>query len=158
MYVIIRQFGGWNCKKYCNVSFTPLSKVWLQLYQLLWNSVLRNFSREFLRFTDRASQHNLRQWPTWYTLALFYNRFITILYMFRALYAHLQEVELYLCGIWYRHSQSVAVRCTDWERTISLAVWERTSSLSTCAPDGHWLRVTITDAASIQFSLLMMSI
>ena len=26
---------------------------------------------------------NLRQWPTWYTLALFYNTFIIILYMFR---------------------------------------------------------------------------
>ena len=32
------------------------------------------------------------------------------------------------------------------------------SSLSTCAPDGHLLRVTIPDAASIQFNLLMMSI
>jgi hypothetical protein len=31
-------------------------------------------------------------------------------------------------------------------------------SLSTCAPDGNLLRVTIPDAASIQFSLLMMSI
>jgi hypothetical protein len=30
------------------------------------------------------------------------------------------------------------------------------SSLSTCAPDGHLLRVTIPDAASIQFNLLMM--
>jgi len=26
-----------------------------------------------------------------------------ILYMFRALYAHHQEVELYWCSIWYRH-------------------------------------------------------
>jgi len=25
--------------------------------------------------------------------------------MFRALYAHHQEVELYWCSIWYRHSQ-----------------------------------------------------
>ena len=32
------------------------------------------------------------------------------------------------------------------------------SSLSTCAPDGHLLRVTIPDAASIQFNLLIMSI
>ena len=48
---------------------------------------------------------NLRQWPTWYTLALFYNTFILILYMFRALYAHHQEVELSWCSIWYRHSQ-----------------------------------------------------
>jgi len=27
-----------------------------------------------------------------------------ILYMFRALYAHHQEVELYWCSIWYGHS------------------------------------------------------
>ena len=32
------------------------------------------------------------------------------------------------------------------------------SSLSTCVPDGHLLRVTIPDAASIQINLLMMSI
>ena len=31
-------------------------------------------------------------------------------------------------------------------------------SLSTCAPDGHLLRVTTPDAASIQFNLLLMSI
>ena len=31
-------------------------------------------------------------------------------------------------------------------------------SLSTCALDGHLLRVTIPDAASIQFNLLMMNI
>ena len=30
--------------------------------------------------------------------------------------------------------------------------------LCTCAPDGHWPRVTIPDAASIHFNLLMMSI
>ena len=31
------------------------------------------------------------------------------------------------------------------------------SSLSTCAPDGHLLSVTIPDVASIQFILLKMS-
>jgi len=45
---------------------------------------------------------HLRQWPTWCTLALFYNTFIAFLYMFRALHAHHQEVELYWCSIWYR--------------------------------------------------------
>jgi len=45
-------------------------------------------------------------------LDLFYNTFIIILYMFRVSYAHHQEFELYWCRIWYRHSQSVAVRCT----------------------------------------------
>ena len=32
------------------------------------------------------------------------------------------------------------------------------SSLSTCIPDSHLLRVTIPDAASIQFNLLIVSI
>ena len=32
------------------------------------------------------------------------------------------------------------------------------SYVSTCAPDGHLLRVTIPDVASIKFNLLMMSI
>ena len=50
---------------------------------------------------------------------LFYNMFIIILYMFQALYAHHQEVELYWCSIWYRHSQSVAVRCTGRPLTES---------------------------------------
>ena len=33
----------------------------------------------------------------------------------------------------------------------------KNSSLSTCAPDGHLLTVTIPDAVLIQFDLLMMS-
>ena len=47
---------------------------------------------------------------------------------------------------------------------VTLSKWlsgaqvERELSLSTCAPDGHLLRITILDAASIQFNLLMMSI
>jgi len=36
------------------------------------------------------------------TLALFYNTFFIILYMFRALYVHHQEVESHWCSIWYR--------------------------------------------------------
>ena len=43
-----------------------------------------------------------RQRPTWCTIALFYNTSTTILYIFRALHAHHQEVELYWCSIWYR--------------------------------------------------------
>ena len=39
---------------------------------------------------------------------------------------------------------------------MQLLVSER--ELSTCAPDSHLLRVTIPDAASIKFNLLIMSI
>jgi len=35
---------------------------------------------------------------------LFYNKFIICLYIFRALYAHHQEVKIVLYSIWYRHS------------------------------------------------------
>ena len=44
---------------------------------------------------------------------------------------------------------------------VTLSKWlsgsQIESSLSTCAPESHLLRVTIPDAASIQFNLLMMS-
>jgi len=39
--------------------------------------------------------------------------------MFRTLYAHHQEVELYWYSIWYRHSHSVAIRCTGRPLTES---------------------------------------
>jgi len=35
---------------------------------------------------------------------LFYKKFILCLYMFRALYAHHQEVEIVLYSIWYYHT------------------------------------------------------
>ena len=56
----------------------------------------------FLCFVDRAYWYKLRQWPTWCTLASFYNTSTTILYMFRALHAHHQEAELYWYSICYR--------------------------------------------------------
>ena len=54
------------------------------------------------------------------------------------------------------------LNCTDAASgIITLSQWpsdaQVESSLSTCAPDGHLLRVTIPDAASIKFNLLMMS-
>ena len=52
---------------------------------------------------------------------LFYNTFIIFLYMFRALCAHHQEVEIVLYSILYRHTLSVAVRCTGWDRTAVLS-------------------------------------
>jgi len=40
---------------------------------------------------------------------LFYNRFISCLYMFRVPCAHHQEVKIVLCSIWYHHTY----RCDD---------------------------------------------
>ena len=47
---------------------------------------------------------------------IIYSYNITFLYMFRAINAHLQEVTLYTCSIWYRHSLRAVVvpgRYTD---------------------------------------------
>ena len=43
---------------------------------------------------------------------LFYSKFISCLYMFRALYAYHQEVKIVLYSIWYHHTLKVAVPCT----------------------------------------------
>ena len=116
---IQREFWGTNCS----------GGLWNYLYSHGFEFfpprerkilITQNFER-FLCFVDRASWYNLRQWATWYTLDLFYNTFIIILYVFRALYAHHQEVELYWCSIWYRYSQQVAFRCTGWEKTAVLS-------------------------------------
>jgi len=56
------------------------------------------------------------------------------------------------------------LNCTDAaSRIVTLSKWlsglqveRELRSLSTPAPDSHLLRVTIPDAASIQFNLLMM--
>ena len=105
--------------------------------QITTNKMQRLFIYLFIYFYRRSAcfRRNLRQWPTWCTLALFYNTFIAFLYVFRALYAHHQEVDLYWCSIWYR-PLSVVVRCTGRPLT------ER----------------TVPDAASIQFNTLTMSI
>ena len=42
------------------------------------------FHVRFWRFADRASWYNFSEWPTLRTILLFYNTFITVLYMFRA--------------------------------------------------------------------------
>jgi len=52
--------------------------------------------------------------------------------------------------------KSFTTRRKDGRKDI-LVSEGKTSSLSTCAPDSHLLRVTIPDAASIKFNLLMMS-
>jgi len=55
---------------------------------------------------------------------LFYNKFIIRLYMFRALFAHHQEVKIVLYSIWYHH-------LTCWWPSGA----QVDSLLSTCAPD-----------------------
>ena len=89
-------------------------------------------------YTCDGIHHNrlffkLRQWPTWCSLALFYNKSTTILYMFLTLTrtCYHQEDEQYWCNIWYGpvsqwpsraqveiepvSSQPVHRTATDWE-------------------------------------------
>jgi len=57
--------------------------------------------------------YNLGQWPTWSTLALFCNMFTTIRYMFRASGGWIVLMQHLISS-----SQSVAIWCTGWERTV----------------------------------------
>ena len=59
----------------------------------------------FWRFADRASQYiYLSNWPNWCTKRLFYNKFISCLYMFRAPCAHHREVKIVLYSLWYHQT------------------------------------------------------
>ena len=100
--------------------------VWFNTLHVIWRKWQNT---ESFDFTSRK----LRQWPTWCTLALFYNTSTTILYMLRALYAHHQEVELYWCSIWYRP-------LSQWPSGAQVEKELQSSSVSTCAPEGHWMR------------------
>ena len=99
-------------------------------------------------FTDKnCCSYNISKWPTWRTILLFYNTFITVLYMFRATSCSSSGGQILLI----QHLvSSLSVSGLPVHR-------QRESSLSTCAPDGHLQRVTIPDAVLIQFDLLMMS-
>ena len=50
------------------------------------------------------------------------------------------------------------VTISKWPSGAQVERELRNSSLSTCAADGHLLRMKISDAASIKSNLLMMSI
>jgi hypothetical protein len=58
--------------------------------------------------------------------------------------------------IWRLNSIDAASDIVPLSKWPSGAQFER--ELLTCAPDGHLLRVTIPDATSIQFNLLMINI
>ena len=81
-----------------------------------------------------------------------------ILYMFQTLYAHHQEADGIDAASGIVLSVSGRPLHRLREKASGAQVERELRSLSTCAPDGHLLRVTIPDAASIQFNLLMMRI
>jgi hypothetical protein len=67
-------------------------KVWRHVASLGWKglkALILHFmkgkcpDKMFRCFADRASQYNPSKWPTWCTNSLFYNKFTTVLYMFR---------------------------------------------------------------------------
>ena len=87
------------------------------------------YARACQRHTDETNlQAPFSKWPTWHTTLLFYNTFITVLYMFRATSSSSSGGQIVLI----QHLVS------------SLSVSDR--PVHTCAPDGHLQRVTIPDA------------
>ena len=53
---------------------------------------------------------------------LFYNKFISCLYMFRAPCAHRQEVKILLCSLWYHHNYRWPSRAQAERRVLSQPV------------------------------------
>jgi len=50
---------------------------------------------------------------------LFYNKFISCLYMFRSPYAHRQEVKIVLYSLWYHHTCRWPSRAPDGHLQVS---------------------------------------
>jgi len=74
----------------CREQTNPQHKTIMWQYVCSWQQKVDQHEKiisEAFRVQEMVNiSSHLRQWPTWYTLALFYNKFIIILYMFRALY------------------------------------------------------------------------
>ena len=68
-----------------------------------------------LCFADRASQYirlNINQLDA---QNLFYSKFISCLYMFRAQYAHRQEVKIVLYSLWCHHTET-----SEWSKITKI--------------------------------------
>ena len=83
-----------------------------------------------------TSKGNFSKWPTRRTILLFYNTFITVLYMFPATSCSSSGGQIVL---------------------IQHLVWPLSVSGRPVAPNGHLQRVTIPDAVLIKSDLLIMS-
>jgi len=81
--------------------------------------------------------------------AQIFNTFITILYMFRAISCSSSGGQIVLI-------QHLVSSLSVSDRPVH-RLRKNCSSFSTCAPNGHLLRVTTPDAVLIQYDLLRMS-
>jgi len=93
-----------SCHEACGNSLCRLSEIWprrrkaemcfhvglleflLQFVEFISLAFVFRFEQlNFLCFADRASWYKFSKWPTRRTITLFYNTFITVLYVFRAM-------------------------------------------------------------------------
>ena len=95
---------------------TATYRVWW--YQMLYNTILTSWWRaeqcskhveEFSCFANRASQYIILVINQHDAQNLFYDKFISCLYMFRVPCAHRQEIKIVLYSLWYHHTY----RCDD---------------------------------------------
>ena len=101
-----------------------------------------NLSVKFLYFVDHAYQYKLIVF--FYQLdaqILYFNTFIILLYMFRALLCPSSGGQLYQYSICYRHCLQVTVQTTGYE-----------SPLVNCGLNSHLKRLAIPGAVLIQLS------
>jgi hypothetical protein len=72
---------------------------------MLFSEVVEHWTENYFQFfflslTDICINYKL------HAQIIIYSYNITFLYMFRAINIRLQEVTLYTCSIWYRHSEN----------------------------------------------------
>jgi len=61
----------------------------------------------------------LSNWRTWCTKFLFYSKFISCFYMFRAPCAHHQEVKIALHSLWYHHTET-----SEWSKITKIQFYK----------------------------------
>jgi len=97
--------------------------------------------------------------PIWIGIWLTWNIRCLLIY-FMQVFPFMVIVRVFTCGSFLYRMRPVGWTWIEYSQNTS-KVAESTrkcpSSLSTCASDGHFLRVTIPDAVLIQFDLLRMS-
>jgi hypothetical protein len=87
----------------------------------LLNVFRMKHSSSFWGYVDRASHHNLSNWPILFTNSCFIMSLLYTSTCFEHNCAHHQEVKVVSHSIWHHHILQAAVRCTGWERTAVLS-------------------------------------
>jgi len=111
--------GGWGAREKSLINLLVVH-CWKQIGTKLVH--VANQTWMIILYTIEVFVICLSNWPTRCTKFLFYNKFISCLYMFRAPCAHHQEVKIVLYSLWYHHPET-----SEWSKIakIQFFKWEQ---------------------------------